>query len=55
MNSLMKNNVALCLEEIQVIILDMIDYNDYIFNDSFIFVVVEEAFDTISHQFCLKL
>lgn len=37
------------------LILDMIDYNEYILDDSFIlFVDFYKAFDTISHQFMFK-
>lgn len=37
------------------LILDMIDYNEYILEDSFIlFVDFYKAFDTISHQFMFK-
>lgn len=37
------------------LILDMIDYNDYISDDSFVlFVDFYKAFDTISHQFMFK-
>uniref|UniRef100_A0A8C1Z089 Reverse transcriptase domain-containing protein n=1 Tax=Cyprinus carpio TaxID=7962 RepID=A0A8C1Z089_CYPCA len=37
------------------LILDMIDYNEYIVDDSFVlFVDFYKAFDTVSHQFMLK-
>ena len=37
------------------LVLDMIDYNEYIFDDSFIlFVDFYKAFDTVSHQFMFK-
>lgn len=38
------------------LILDMIDYNDYILDDSFIlFIDFYKAFDTISHLFMIKV
>ncbi|CAJ1073570.1 hypothetical protein H4Q32_018840 [Xyrichtys novacula] len=56
----MRSNLGLCQGEIFVnnirLILDMIDYNEFIPDESFIlFVDFYKAFDTVNHQFMFKV